>query len=170
MKRRGLLLGLLVLCVIALIVAGISLRTMQVSDGAKAFIYAAATCPDEELMNGQVKLSYTEENLEQIKEAASQILDRWEERVGQYFSEGGLYRTLVGANGLGFHYYAMENDVTVRVNDMRLLSRDARREYVLVTVLVDGEPYEIEMIFKYNPDGGFYQVDMILSEGGVDPT
>jgi len=141
----------------------------QISEGARKIIETFMNCPNSDYYTYDhtvtIGLNTDEDkakaDLEKARAAQEQLMENWDKAVGQYFSPNCL-ESFFSANAR--YYYDQYAGKTVEVQNMELIEKTKDREYVKVTILVDGNEQEEQIRFRKNSDGTIWQVGIWLEE------
>lgn len=140
----------------------------EISEGARKIIETFMNCPNSDFCRTEPPLvigldapSLSEEELEQYRAEEEKQRKNWDEAVGEYFSLNCLDNFL---SSNAYYYFSLYNGKTVEVKDMELTERIENREFVKVTIAVDGKEQEEQLRFRKNSDGTIWQVNIWRSE------
>lgn len=136
----------------------------EVSAEAKAVIEAMMTGPNSDLLfmpsavGEGVDTTQAQENAGETAGENASVMENWEDKIGDYFTENGMQDFLTSGPAMKFLLMAEEEGTELQVKEITLEDRSEYTETVHVRYMQGGREEEAGFTFTRDSDGKITQV------------
>lgn len=136
----------------------------EVSAEAKAVIEAMMTGPNADLLftpsavGEGVDTTQAQENTGETAGENASVMENWEDKIGDYFTENGMQDFLTSGPAMKFLLMAEEEGTKLQVKEITLEDRSEYTETVHVQYMQGGREEEAGFTFTRDSDGKITQV------------